>query len=71
MEKEGRQGEGFERFLNRRIAVFYEDSDNHISRKDGDLISTSSDSIILLSFNDLEMLIPKNKIVRIEFKNDN
>jgi len=60
--------EGYGRFLNKDIALFYEDSENHISRKDGKIISVSEDAIILLTLY-CEILIPKNKIVRVEVKN--
>ncbi len=61
--------EGYNRFLNKKVAVFYADGENHISRKDGLIISVSDDSIILY-YSELEILIPKIKIVRVEVKNE-
>jgi len=58
--------EGWQRFLNTRVSIFYDDnSPQGVSRKDGLLISNDVDSIVLLSYN-LQILIPKSKIIRLE-----
>ena len=60
--------EGYKRLLNKNVAVFYADNEAHISRKDGLVVSVSNDAIILV-IGVAEILLPKNKIVRVEVKN--
>ena len=57
---EGRQGENG--YLNKKVAVFYDDGANHVSRKDGICTFNSSSEIVL----DDRVIIPKNRVVRIE-----
>lgn len=49
----------------KQVTIFYDDGGN-VSRKDGLLTSITSDSYILNN----KILIPKQRVIRIELKDD-
>ena len=56
------EGKEKNRILNKRVAVFYQDGVNHVSRKDGLLTDSTELDVVL----DTWIIIPRARIIRIE-----
>ena len=62
--------DGYERFLNEVVKIVYFDESPEVPiAKEGTLISISDDAVIVfVNVSQKEVLIPKNRIVRLERK---
>jgi hypothetical protein len=61
--------EGWKKFLNKEIVIFYDDG-VQVSKKIGNLVSFN-EKFLHLKISDSEVLIPINRVVRIEISGKN